>query len=74
MNINYHYDHQIFHSGRCYSGKVHSEGFNPDLPPAAKGLVQVWREITEILEKQRVDPTYQHRAAIPAVEGTAVAR
>ena len=72
--MNYHIEHHMYPTVPCYRLKALREAIKHDLPPAAKGLVQVWREITEILEKQRVDPTYQHRAAIPAVEGTAVAR
>jgi fatty acid desaturase len=38
-----------------------------DLPPCPHGLVEVWKEIASIQARQAVDPTYQHRAAIPTV-------
>ena len=49
----------------CYNlGKLHST-IKHDLPPIKKGLISTWREIAEILRKQKVDPHYQFEPRLP---------
>lgn len=67
--MNYHIEHHMYPTVPCYRLKHLHKAIRHDLPPTPKGLLQVWREITAILEKQKADPTYQHHAAIPAAEG-----
>jgi fatty acid desaturase len=67
--MNYHIEHHMYPTVPCYRLKQLRKTIQHDLPPASVGLVQVWQEITAILQKQQADPTYQHHAAIPAAEG-----
>ena len=51
----------------CYKlGRLHKE-IRDDLPPVFVGLVATWGEIIRILQKQKVDPTYQYLPTIPVV-------
>jgi fatty acid desaturase len=64
-HMNFHIEHHMYAAVPCYNlGKLH-EAIKDDLPPTPVGLWQTWREIIPILEKQKVDPTYQYLAQVP---------
>lgn len=64
--MNYHTEHHMYAAVPCYHlGRLHRL-IKHDLPSTPHGLVAVWREICAILEKQTIDPAYQHEVALPA--------
>ncbi len=65
-HMNYHIEHHMYAAVPCYRlGKLH-EAIRVDLPYCPRGLVEAWKEIIEILRRQKVDPTYQYVAPLPA--------
>ena len=66
-HMNFHIEHHMYAAVPCYKlGRLHKE-IRDDLPPVSVGLVATWGEIIRILQKQRVDPTYQYLPTIPVV-------
>lgn len=66
-HMNYHIEHHMFASVPCYRlGRLH-RAIKADLPPTANGLVESWREIGQIIQRQKKDPTYRY---VPPVPGT----
>jgi fatty acid desaturase len=65
--MNYHIEHHMYAAVPCYNLDRLHRLIRHDLPPCPHGLVEVWKEIASIQARQAVDPTYQHRAAIPSV-------
>jgi fatty acid desaturase len=67
--MNYHTEHHMYAAVPCYNlAKLHQH-IQHDLPHCPNGLVEAWREIAAILEKQKADPAYQHVAALPSRQG-----
>ncbi len=65
-HMNYHLDHHMYAAVPCYHlGRLHRL-IAHDLPPTPAGLAATWREILAIVRRQRVDPTYQYTAPLPA--------
>jgi fatty acid desaturase len=65
-HMNYHTEHHMYAAVPCYNlGKLHDQ-IKADLPHCPVGLVESWKEIIGILKKQKVDPTYQYQAELPA--------
>ena len=65
-HMNYHTEHHMYAAVPCYNlGKLHQQ-IKPDLPYCPKGLVAAWRQIIPILQRQKMDPTYQYIAELPA--------
>jgi fatty acid desaturase len=65
-HMNFHIEHHMYAAVPCYRlGKLH-EAIKDDLPPSPVGLVAAWKEINAILQKQKVDPAYQHIAKLPS--------
>ena len=65
-HMNYHTEHHMYAAVPCYNlGKLH-EQIKSDLPHCPVGLLATWKEIIAILRKQKVDPTYQYAADLPA--------
>ena len=65
-HMNYHTEHHMYAAVPCYNlGKLH-EQIKSDLPHCPVGLLTTWKEIIAILKKQKVDPTYQYVAELPA--------
>ncbi len=59
-HMNYHTEHHMYASVPCYNlGRLH-EYIKHDLPHCPIGLVETWKQITGILKKQKMDPTYQY--------------
>lgn len=65
-HMNFHTEHHMYAAVPCYRlGKLHKL-IRHDLPRCPHGLIQTWREIAAIQEKQDVDPSYQFMAQLPA--------
>jgi len=63
--MNYHTEHHMYAAVPCYNlAKLHAQ-IKPDLPNCPVGLVETWKEIIAILEKQKIDPAYQFVAQLP---------
>jgi fatty acid desaturase len=64
-HMNYHIEHHMYAAVPCYRlGRLH-KAIEHDLPPSTVGLVATWREIIGILQRQKVEPDYQHRPLLP---------
>jgi fatty acid desaturase len=64
-HMNYHTEHHMFAGVPCYRlGKLHRL-IRHEMPPCTNGIIKTWQEISVILRRQAVDPTYQFIPAIP---------
>lgn len=64
-HMNYHTEHHMYAAVPCYNlGKLHRL-IRHDLPPCPNGLIATWRQISTILERQKVDPKYQYVPELP---------
>ncbi len=64
--MNYHTEHHMYAAVPCYNlAKLHA-AIKADLPSCPVGLVQTWKVISAILEKQKADPTYEFVADLPS--------
>jgi fatty acid desaturase len=66
-HMNYHIEHHMYAAVPCYNLDRLHRLIRHDLPPSPSGLVGVWKEINAILAKQKIDPDYQHSAALPEI-------
>jgi fatty acid desaturase len=65
-HMNYHTEHHMYAAVPCYNlGRLHAL-IMPDLPHCPHGLLEAWKQIISILEKQEQDPTYQFKAELPS--------
>ncbi|MCC6424439.1 MAG: fatty acid desaturase [Phycisphaerales bacterium] len=65
-HMNYHTEHHMYAAVPCYNlGKLHRL-IKSDMPRCSRGLVQTWLEIGRILQRQKVDETYQYAPPLPA--------
>ena len=65
-HMNYHIEHHMFAAVPCYRlGRLHRV-ISADLPPTPHGIWATWRQIDAIQERQRIDPLYEQRPAIPS--------
>jgi fatty acid desaturase len=63
--MNYHPDHHLYTAVPCYRlSRLHGV-IRQDLPPCARGLVAVWREINATLQRRKVEAGYQFFAPLP---------
>ncbi len=65
-HMNYHLDHHMYAAVPCYHLARLHRLIEHDLPPTPAGLAATWRDILAIVRRQRVDPTYQYAAPLPA--------
>jgi fatty acid desaturase len=64
-HMNYHIEHHMFAAVPCYNlGELHAI-IQDDLPHCPNGLVETWSIIIPIVQKQRVDTTYQFVPELP---------
>lgn len=64
-HMNYHIEHHMFAAVPCYRlAKLH-KAIQHDLPPTPVGLIATWRQIAEIVRKQKADPGYQYVPPLP---------
>jgi fatty acid desaturase len=65
-HMNFHTKHHMYAAVPCYNlAKLHAL-IKHDMPPCPRGLYQTWKQINEILQRQKVDPGYQYVAPRPA--------
>jgi fatty acid desaturase len=63
--MNHHTEHHMYTAVPCYNlAKLH-EAVKHDLPPTPHGLLEVWTQIGRIMQRQRVDPSYQYAQPLP---------
>lgn len=64
-HMNYHTEHHMFAGVPCYRlGKLHRL-IRHELPPAPKGLIDAWRQISPVLKRQAVEPDYRYVPEVP---------
>ena len=56
----------MFAAVPCYNLKQLHQAIKYDVPPAPDGLVEVWRHIISVLQRQAREPSYQYVAQLPA--------
>jgi fatty acid desaturase len=67
-HMNYHIEHHMYVGVPCYNlAKLHKL-IEYDLPPTPNGLLDTWLQISDVLKKQAVDPTYVQIAHIPELQ------
>jgi fatty acid desaturase len=65
-HMNYHIEHHMYAAVPCYRlGTLHRL-IKHELPHCTRGLVETWKQIGEILQKQEQNPEYQYIAELPA--------
>jgi fatty acid desaturase len=63
--MNFHTEHHMYAAVPCYNlAKLH-ELIKDDMPPCPRGLYETWKQINDILQRQKVDPSYQYVAPLP---------
>jgi len=65
-HMNFHTEHHMYAAVPCYNLNRLHQLIKHDLPPCPHGVVETWKEIIAILEKQKTDPNYQHAAPLPS--------
>jgi fatty acid desaturase len=64
-HMNYHTEHHMYAGVPCYKlGKLHRLIKN-EMPPCTNGLYETWKEILEIQERQKEDPSYVFKVELP---------
>lgn len=66
-HMNYHTEHHMFAGVPCYNLALLHRYIKAEMPACPNGLVETWRQINWILERQKEDPSYQFVPEIPAV-------
>jgi len=65
-HMNFHTEHHMYAAVPCYHLEKLHQVIEHDLPPCPVGLYATWQVIMPILQKQKVDPTYQYVPKLPA--------
>lgn len=75
-DMNYHTEHHMFAGVPCYNLVRLHRLIKDEMPESTNGLIATWRQISEILKRQKQDPTYQFVPKLPAsqVERQTVAK
>jgi fatty acid desaturase len=63
--MNWHMEHHMFAAIPCYNLRRLHTTVASDLPQT-RSLVGAWREMRQIMKKQRKDPGYQYETPLPA--------
>jgi fatty acid desaturase len=71
--MNWHAEHHMYAGVPCYNLKKLAGEIAPDMPPL-RTLWQAWAEMIQSAKRQRHDPNYQYRTALPATAHPAVLR
>jgi fatty acid desaturase len=64
-HMNFHIEHHMYAAVPCYHLARLHKAIEADLPHCPNGLIAAWQEIMPILQRQRVDPTYQFVVEVP---------
>jgi fatty acid desaturase len=65
-NMNYHIDHHMYAAVPCYNLSRLHKAIEADLPYCPVGLLATWKQIIDIVRRQKADPQYQYVAPLPA--------
>ena len=64
-HMNYHTEHHMYAAVPCYNlGRLHRL-IKHEMPHCPDGLLETWKRIAEIQQKQEQDPDYQFVAQLP---------
>jgi fatty acid desaturase len=67
-HMNYHTEHHMYAAVPCYNlGRLHRL-IKHDMPECPNGLIAAWRQIGDIMKRQKVDPEYQYVPELPKRE------
>ena len=69
-HMNFHTEHHMYAAVPCYNLPRLHRLIRHDMPPCPRGLVETWRQITEIQRRQKEDPSYQYEAPLPTASAT----
>ncbi len=64
-HMNYHTEHHMYAGVPCYNLEKLHRTIQHELPETPNGLYRTWKQISEILARQKVDPTYQFVPKLP---------
>lgn len=64
--MNYHTEHHMYAAVPCYNLKKMHALIRADMPACPRGLVETWRRIGAIIERQKSDPAYQYIPELPS--------
>ena len=67
-NMNYHTEHHMFAGVPCYNLRRLHRLIKNEMPESTRGLIQTWKQISQILKRQKDDPTYQFVPKVPLGE------
>ena len=64
-HMNFHIEHHMYAAVPCYNlGRLH-DAIKHDLPRSPNGLLETWRAIIPILQRQKVDPQFEFVPELP---------
>lgn len=64
-HMNFHIEHHMYAAVPCYNlGALHRE-IRHELPESPRGLIAAWRQIIDVMKRQRDEPSYQYVPALP---------
>jgi fatty acid desaturase len=64
--MNYHIEHHMYAAVPCYNLPALHKHIQADLPPTPSGLVESWKLINTIMQKQKADPSYFYIPELPS--------
>jgi fatty acid desaturase len=64
-NMQHHVEHHMFPAVPFYNLPKLRKAIEHDLPPAPHGLYATWKELLEVVRRQREDPTYVFVPKLP---------
>ena len=68
-NMQYHVEHHMFPAVPFYNLPKLRAAIANDLPPATHGLWATWKELLQVVKKQKEDPNYVFVPQLPKNEG-----
>lgn len=69
-HMNFHTEHHMFAGVPCYRlGRLH-QLVRHEMPACPHGLIQTWLQISQILRRQKADPTFQFVPQLPDAAAT----
>jgi len=69
-HMEYHIDHHMYPMVPCYNLKKLHRAIEYDLPPTPRGLWACWKDVRQIVQKQKENPKYMHRVDLPPANRT----
>lgn len=64
-HMNYHTEHHMYAAVPCYRlGALH-RAIRHEMPECPNGIIATWKQIIAIMDRQKLEPGYQYRPALP---------